>query len=68
MLTISLPTSTVVRNVLGAFRSFDIYLKPEALRIFLRRSLTLLSEKNEISDEAKKPEKSNKIIIANSFV
>jgi len=68
ILTISLPISTVVRNVLGAFKRFTIYLKPEFLRTFLRRSLTLLSEKKEISDEAKKPERSNKAIIAKSFV
>jgi len=68
ILTISLPMSTVVRNVLGAFKRFTIYLKEEALRIFLRRSLTLLSEKKEVSDEEKKPERSNKAIIAKSFV
>jgi len=68
MLIISFPITNVVRNVLGAFKRFTIYLKPELLRIFLRRSLTLLSEKKEVSDEEKKPEKTNKIIIARSFV
>jgi hypothetical protein len=68
ILTISFPISTVVRNVLGAFKRLSMYLKPEPFRIFLRRSPTLLSEKKEVSDEEKKPERSNKIIIAKSFV
>jgi hypothetical protein len=45
-----------------------MYLEPKPFRIFLRRSLTLLSEKKEISDEEKKAEISSKIIIAKSFV
>jgi len=68
ILTISFPISTVVRNVLGAFKRFTMYLEPEPFRIFLRRNLTLLSEKKDTSDEEKKPEISSKIIIAKSFV
>jgi hypothetical protein len=58
----------VVRNVFGVFRRFIIYLKLEPFRIFLRRSLTLLREKKAVSDEEKKPERSNKIIMDTSFI
>jgi len=54
--------------VLGVLRRLTIYLKPVALLTFLRRSLTLLSEKKAVSDEEKKPEKANNTIIAESFM
>jgi len=68
ILTISLPISTVVRKVLGALRRLTICLKPVAFLTFLRRSLTLLSEKKAVSDDEKKPEKANNTIIADSFM
>jgi len=43
-------------------------LKPEPFRIFLRRSLTLLSEKKATSDEEKKAERNNNSSIAKSFM
>ena len=68
ILTISLPISTVVRKALGDFKRVTIYLKREPFRILLRRSLTLLREKKEVSDDEKKPERSKNVIIAKSFI
>ena len=68
ILTISLPISTVARKVLGVLSRLTICLKPVAFLTFLRRSLTLLSEKKAVSDEEKKPEKDNNTIIAESFI
>ena len=68
MFTISLPIRTVVRKALGDFKRLAIYLKREPFLILLLRSLTLLSEKKEVSDDEKNPERNNNIIIAKSFV
>jgi hypothetical protein len=41
-----------------------MYLKPFAFLTFLRRSLTLLSEKREVSEDEKKPERNSSTIRA----
>ena len=64
ILTISFPMRTVARNLPGTLRRVTIYLNSDALRIFFRLSLILLREKNAVSEEEKKPEKSTRTTMA----